>query len=498
MDVRAFIANVAVVFWAREKDGQYSWRSGLGAFLATGVPLEAGVASDHLQQGSLAAMGALLTAISPTSGNARARVMAKVRGVLLLSAATAIGILVAGRLIPALCAIMFFSLLVPVRPTAAIAPLIALILAAAGSPVDPVAHVALVATGASYASAIMLLPFIAGPPDPQGPKSPPLGCRRAWNTLRSAARELTPEFRYGFRLAFCFGVAYTIITVAGLPHYNWVMLGIVTTLRPSWSQTTQRIIKRMGGTLLGSCIGALLLTFADSVPASVLALLCAALIGAARPLRSINYGLWPLVETPAILLMLTFGEHAGWIDALERVINNAVGAGLAAIGTLVLWPHHEEARILNHITEILVSQARYLERVAESANTPSADGQSHALNRVEESEKELAVSRLRLGGQPHPSAALLTELDAILSESGRLRRILEEVVPSTLPRSLFTVRELDILADRLRGVADALGGSTIEIPPLPFCGPVSRAGAALAEHAISAAVMVTSHSDKGL
>ncbi len=169
------------------------------------------------------------------------------------------------------------------------------------------------------------------------------------------------------RLAVCFSLAFAGVEYTGLPHANWMLTGIATTLRPTWDATAGRIVKRTGGQVLGAALSGVLLALCAGLRPAALAVvtgLCGAL---ARPARRVNYGFWPIFGVPAMLLLVSFETPEGWADAAERVGNNLLGAALAAAATLLLWPPHEEPRIRNQVRALLDTHAAYLERVASLA-----------------------------------------------------------------------------------------------------------------------------------
>lgn len=83
--------------------------------------------------------------------------------------------------------------------------------------------------------------------------------RSALTELGAAVRRGSPEFRYAVRLAVCFSLAFIGVEYTGLPHANWVLTGIVTTMRPTWEATAGRVVKRMGGQVLGAALSGVLL-----------------------------------------------------------------------------------------------------------------------------------------------------------------------------------------------------------------------------------------------
>lgn len=488
MGLRAFAGRIGDVVQSREEGGRYSWRLGLGAMAGMLVPLLIGISTDHVGYGKLIALSAVLFGMDIPRGSTAARVRVCARRTLLFTAAAALGIWVAGNLPATVAAIALISLLVPVHGIGS-APLILLVLAAQpAAGVDNGVHIALFAIGSLWGALIILLPFITGPHTDLDPSAAPVTARQAWTVLRTAAGGRTPQFRYAVRLAVCFTLAFVLIEAVDLPHGTWVLIGIVTTMRPSWGQTNQRIIKRLAGTVIGAAIGAALLTLSDSMPQVLLAVLASLFGGIARPMRQVNYTLWTLFWAPATLLLLTFGTHAGWIDAAERLGNNALGAALAALATLLLWPHHEETNVPGRIALLLSAQARWLDRAASLIGRPLPQERLHTRRGVEAAEADLTASRARLAAQPHPAAGLLAELDATTAASVRLRELIHAHYPYTAPELPFTADELRRIAGELRDTADQIDGiDGAGARPDRLRGEVPATAADLMAHATAAA-----------
>ncbi|MCJ0872552.1 FUSC family protein [Streptomyces sp. AP-93] len=486
MSARDFAGGLTDLFLAREENGRYSWQLALVTMAGMLVPMLIGIATDRVEHGTTVALSSVLLGLALPSGSTTERMAALAQRSLMITAAAALGILVAGQLTATTLAIAVVALLVPVRAIGASALVTLVITAEPAGRIDGAEHIALFALGTVWGSLLALLPFISGPP-PDGPRPAPLSVRQSWTALRSAISGRTPPFRYAVRLAVCFILTFVAVTAADLPHGTWALIGIVTTMRPSWGQTARRVVKRMGGTILGSAIGAALLAMSGAIPPVPLAVITAVLAGIARPLRQVNYGLWPIFWAPATLLLLTFGSHPSWIDAAERVGNNALGAALAVAATLILWPHNEETDVPGRLALLLSTQARWLDRVASAIGHPPTE-RLHTIQAVEAAEAELTASRGRLAIQPHPSRDVLTELDATSTAAGRLRGLVHAHFPYDAPHLPFTPGELRVIAGKLRGTADRVDGiDDTTQRPMNGRGEITAAAADLIEHAAAAA-----------
>ncbi|MCO5968677.1 FUSC family protein [Actinoallomurus soli] len=359
------VRGIVRTYLSREPGVAYDWRIGAAAAIAVGLPACLGVALDQQGAGILTAMAAWLVMRSTPRGDTRNRIVSLVRRSLLMAAGVALGMLTGGWAALPILAPAAFS-----APLRVLGPFPALcVVVGAGQPHPDVwLNTALFLAGGLFATALLLIPYFGGrhdSPRPRPPREPAaVRVRAALAALRIAAGEGDPRFRHAVRLGVCVTAAYVLITATGLPGGQLVIIGIVTTLRPSWGQTTRRIVKRVGGTVLGSALAAALLVVAAGVSPYVLMAAVALLSGLGQPLRRINYGFWPVFSAPVALLLTDTSGTIGWIDALERSTYNAAGALLAALATLLIWPAREQDRIPDRLAAVLEAHARLLDRVA--------------------------------------------------------------------------------------------------------------------------------------
>jgi hypothetical protein len=494
--VRDAARTVTGLYLSRE--GQYAWRFGVGMVLALGVPLAIGVASGHPPLGVAAGIGAYLLNLLVPQGNLRARGRQIGLQWLACSAATALGVLVSGNLPLTVLAI---ALIAPVTTPgmAAVIPLVFAVQGLAG--VSDGTYALLFAAGGLWTSLLLLIPLIAGRPEPTRPAPP--GPRhpedkpwvRHWAAVRASAADRTLEFRYKVRLAVCFTLAFIAVDLLDIPHGTWVLAGVFGCLRPTWGQTTSRTAKRIIGNIVGSGLAAAVLILAPPPTAPVLAAVTVACAGTARILRGYNYGLWPIFAAPAMLLLFSLDLQSTWIDAAERVSNNIAGAVLAALATLFLWPHREQTLVPGRLEELLMAQARYLDRVASLAGKPPPAERAHTRDAVEAAEQHLATSKDRLAAQPRPPRHLMAGLDAVRDASARLRAPLATHPPHAEPPLPYTADALHHFAQQLRDTGAALDGLATPrpVPPGPS-SPGTRTditGAAhdLMRHATSTAAL---------
>ncbi|WP_327169487.1 FUSC family protein [Streptomyces subrutilus] len=442
--------GLAALYLLRERDGRYDRHLALGMAAMVGVPVLAGAVAGRTDQAVVVSLGAWLASLAEPRATPAGRLRQLLFRSALLTGTTWVGLLVGDRLWAVLLASAVLCLLAPLAAFG-VTPLIALVMATGPQPVAGTReHLLLFGAGTLWAAAILLVPFLGGPygtPPPERPEPPPRApgpCAE----LRRAVAVGDPRVRYAVRICVCFTATYAALTLLDVPHAGWALIGIATTLRPSWGATRTRIAKRLVGLVLGCALAVALLALTSGRPlAEAVALTVCA--GIARPMRGWNYGFWPVFGTPVLLLLTDFTAHVVWSDVLQRLANNALGAGLAAVTVLYLWPARAERRIPERLQTLLETHARFLERVATVAQYGPAPARERRVRVAEQAAGEL---RAALDGldRPHPDAA------AALAAADRLRSTVTAYRP--YETSGLPARELRRGAARLDTVAARLTG----------------------------------------
>ncbi|MCO5998917.1 FUSC family protein [Actinoallomurus rhizosphaericola] len=452
------VRGIVRTYLSREPGTTYDWHIGTAAAIVVGLPACLGVVLDRQADGILTAMAGWLVMRSIPRGDTRDRVLSLVRRSLLMAVGVVLGMLTGGwAALPAVALAAFGAPLRALGPF----PALCVVVGAQWSVRSVWLDTALFLAGGLFATALLLIPYFGGrhdPPRPRPLRTPgAVGVRTALVSLRAAAREGGPRFRHAVRLGLSVTAAYILVTATGLPGGQLVIIGIVTTLRPSWGQTTNRIVKRVGGTVLGSLLAAALLAFAAGLSPYVLMAVVALLSGLGQPLRRINYGFWPVFSAPVALLLTDTGGTIGWRDALERSTYNAAGALLAALATLLIWPAHEQQRIPDHLAAVLQAHARLLDRATHLLALPAPpEERLHTRATADDTSRELDQARKRLSLQPRPPRDLLEKLQQVAEDAGELRSAARTAVKRPTLAPPATRDTLTLLAEHLRHTAENL------------------------------------------
>jgi uncharacterized membrane protein YccC len=164
-------------------------------------------------------------------------------------------------------------------------------------------------------------------------------------TLKSAI------FRHTLRLAVSLSLGVMLYNITNLPMGYWVTLTTILVLKPNLGVTFQRFFQRIGGTILGAVVAAVLISTIlhgrDSANASKpvldIAIVLTVFVGVA--LIDFNYGYSVVFLSIFILLITDTSNSTGWQFAEVRVLNTLIGAGLAFGSHYLILPNWERDRL---------------------------------------------------------------------------------------------------------------------------------------------------------
>jgi len=229
--------------------------------------------------------------------------------------------------------------------------------------------------------------------------------RQGWNLTR-VLDQLRANFtrkslllRHASRVALVCGLDVAIILGLNINHGYWLLMTSLIVLQPHVSGTMRRGLERIGGTVGGGILAAVLAVLLHSQLAIAAALFPLALLSIA--ILPVSYAAFAFFLTPAfVLAWLPFSGD--WQLALVRTGNTIAGALISVLAMAFLFPIYERDLAADFLRASLAADRRYLAQLAESwkphtrstrllANARRAAGLAH--NDTEESlERLLAES----------------------------------------------------------------------------------------------------------
>ncbi|MBX6767934.1 MAG: FUSC family protein [Actinomadura rubrobrunea] len=281
-------------------------------------------------------------------------------------------------------------------------------------------------------------------------------------------RTRSPGFRQAARVFVTAAVAMTLAAALHLPHGQWLTITAALGLRATYDETVTHLIQRVGGTVLGSVIAAVLLALAPghlTAAAVLFGFACAAFA-----LRSVNFGYWMLFGTPVALMLLDFSTPSDWTAAGERIGLVVAGGALAFAATRLLWPTGHAERLPAQLRRLLTVHADLVR-----ATAAVVEGDLERLPRdkvvaAEQSVEAVTDARTHLQNERVPDAERIDRLTEVISAARRVRDHLVAVTRMTRRDAEDTgpvPQILDRVADHLEEIDDRLtDAEAADLPPL--------------------------------
>jgi uncharacterized membrane protein YccC len=192
--------------------------------------------------------------------------------------------------------------------------------------------------------------------------------RQGW-ALEQIADKLRANFtrkslslRHAARVALVCGVDVALILLLHIDHGYWLLLTSLIVLQPHVSGTLRRGMERIGGTVGGGILAAVLAAALHSQLGTAAALFPLALLALA--ILPVNYALFAFFLTPTFVL--AWLPYSGdWQLALVRTGNTIAGAVISVAAMLFLFPAYERDRAHEFLRASLAADRRYLAQLAE-------------------------------------------------------------------------------------------------------------------------------------
>jgi uncharacterized membrane protein YccC len=218
--------------------------------------------------------------------------------------------------------------------------------------------------------------------------------------------------RHALRMGIVGVVDVALLHELHLAHGFWLAMTSIIVLQPSGSGTMRRGLQRVGGTIAGGMLAALLAALVHNRAGIIVVItVCAGLTLASF---AVDYGIYAFFLTPTFVLM-SLPYLRDWRYASVRVITTILGALVAVLAMRFLWPEQEEHELSNLLHAGALADAAYLRAVLRFWKTPAKDSRA----RLELERRMLAPARRACG---LASNAAEETLDRLLLEPSFSRR----------------------------------------------------------------------------
>jgi len=191
----------------------------------------------------------------------------------------------------------------------------------------------------------------------------PLRSNLSWNSV---------AFRHAARTAIVVAPAIALTVIWYQPYEHWFTITLVMTLQPYFALTITRALERIGGTILGGLLAALIALVSTSPVSIAVAMFPLAM--AALAVRQVSFGLFTAAITPIVVLLSELGSPgtSEWTIAGMRALLTVSGGLLALLAAFLLWPSWEPVRLPAELRAAIAAHAAYARATFASLGVPNS------------------------------------------------------------------------------------------------------------------------------
>lgn len=250
-------------------------------------------------------------------------------------------------------------------------------------------------------------------PVPIHPKNrQPWTVARLVDEVRSFFYPGATQWHHALRYAVAMAVAGTLALWGPFQDGYWVPLTVLIILAPTTNATLTKGLQRTAGTVIGVGIA---IVIADLLPGGSIAHLAvlgflAVMIGALMPL---NYGIAVIFITCTVIILLSWPTGSVGSVAFARLVDTLVGASIALIVGVFVWPHHPRDDLRPEVADALGATARYADAALRPCSEPSRAPQARRVAAAALSTARATVAEAAADWSRTPPDAPVRLLDAI-------------------------------------------------------------------------------------
>jgi uncharacterized membrane protein YccC len=239
-------------------------------------------------------------------------------------------------------------------------------------------------------------------------------------TLHANLNFRSTAFRHALRLAFAVASGDMLGRAFDWRRSYWIPMTIVLVLKPEFAVTFSRGVLRITGTIAGLLLATALFHFLPIHTATEI-ILIAIFTFLMRWTGPANYGVFAVMISALVVLLLTINGVSPKEVILARGINTAAGGVLALIAYLA-WPTWERSRVGDTMAALLAAYREYFLAV-ERSYIEKGTTDSLALERPRQNTRtartNLESSLDRLAAEPGVTPEQINRVNAMLTSSHR-------------------------------------------------------------------------------
>lgn len=180
------------------------------------------------------------------------------------------------------------------------------------------------------------------------------------------------HFRHSVRVTLGLLIGFIGSLFLDVGHSYWILLTIVTIMKPAFSITKQRNLYRVAGTIVGALSGFVVLYFVkDNASLFIIMMVTMTL---AYSFLKLNYFIASIGITLYVILSFNFLNPHHIADVLqERVIDTVIGCAIAYFVSSFVLPVWEHTQINQYIKEALKANQDYFDTVCKVLSAIQVD-----------------------------------------------------------------------------------------------------------------------------
>jgi uncharacterized membrane protein YccC len=203
-----------------------------------------------------------------------------------------------------------------------------------------------------------------------------------WQLLRENLTLKSNTFRHSLRITVAMVAAYGISLLFSLTHTYWVLLTIVTIMKPVYSLTRKRNYARVGGTLAGVLLVSLLFYFVTSTTTLLVIMIVSMLIG--YSLLRVNYFGFVVFLTVFVVISFHFLNPLEFKTLIrERLVDTVIGSVIAGLASRFVFPVWGLEELKASMQKMLTSNQAYFTAAWEALKNNATDTPAYEVARQE-------------------------------------------------------------------------------------------------------------------
>ncbi|PWT99370.1 MAG: FUSC family protein [Bacteroidetes bacterium] len=173
------------------------------------------------------------------------------------------------------------------------------------------------------------------------------------------------SFRHALRVSISVLVGYLVSQLLAFGHSYWILLTIITILKPAYSISKRRNAERLAGTVIGAFLSFLSLYFIH-INGILFLLMILAMI-AAYSFLQIQYLISVAGITIYVLISFHFLHPVDFRTLVEdRVIDTAIGSAISFLAAFFILPRWEHEQVSEYVSLILNANLKYFQAVTKA------------------------------------------------------------------------------------------------------------------------------------